>query len=123
MITHNGIIIYREFYTIIHRGNKKVFQSPDGRGRVLFKMWEGLILGAMSRAELFDSLYGHRADGGPNLGVKQLSVRMDQCKSEFRRMELNWVSERYSGLAYWRLVPVPIFNVHGTADRILAHVV
>lgn len=123
MITHNGITIYREYATIIHRGNKKRFNSPDGKRQVFFKMWEALILGAMSRNELFDLLYGHRADGGPNQGVNQLSVRMHQARSELVRMELSWISDRRGGVAYWKLLPTPIFNIYETADRILAHVV
>lgn len=123
MITHNGITIYRQFATIIHRGHKKQFQHPNGSNRVFFKMWEALILGAMSRDALFDALYGHRADGGPNQGVNQLSVRMHQSRSELVRMELNWISDRRGGVAYWKIIPTPIFNVQETADRILAHVV
>lgn len=124
MIRHNGVTVYRQYSTIIHRGNKKVFR-PWGYGsrswRIAFKLWEALILKEHSRDELFERLYKDDPTGGPDVGTKYLDIRLCQFRNEFARMELQWVSQKRSGANYWQLIPT--FSINETANRILQHVV
>lgn len=123
MIRHNGIEIDRVRQIIRHRNREKKFARAwiGGQRPVAFRIWEALIIGECTRDYLFTLVYGHDAGGGPNQGPNVLNVRICQWRSEFARMDLEWVSERRASVAYWQLVPT--FNVQETADRILAHVV
>lgn len=107
MIKHNGIEIDRVRQFIRHRGHERWFSRNyvAGARPVMFRTWEALILGDCTREELFNMLYAHDEDGGPNQGYNILNVRMSMWRVDFAKMELKWRSEKRGGVAHWRLIP------------------
>lgn len=102
MIWHNGIGIDREARNI-HRDRTVVHFSQ----RRAFELFCHLILGSPKNCEqLFDLLYGHRADGGPEQGKNIINVLMSQKRPQIAKLGLELKKER--GTHYWtryQLVP------------------
>ena len=122
MIRHNGIEISLVSRTIWHRKHVRRFNA--GPHSVEFEIWCLLLLGGgQNRWQIFDSVYGDDPEGGPDSGPHMIDVRIQQFKKKFAAMEFHLVKDRRASRTYWRLEPIPVFNVQQTADRILAHVV
>lgn len=101
VIRTNGIEIDMVRKTISHRGHVERFIMP-----LSFALTRHLILGFCNREELFYLLYGHRSDGGPDMGGGQIATMMAQKRPIFDRLNLQfdkvrggWYHTRY------RLVP------------------
>lgn len=89
MIWHNGIGIDRAGGTIHRNGSVVKFQKKPG-----FDLMCHLILGQpKNRVELFDAVYGHRADGGPN-DIKVIDIMLSQKKGQFAALGLELKKER-----------------------------
>lgn len=110
MIRHNGIELDRVRQIIRHRGKEKKFSTilAAGAKPVAFRFWEALILGECTRQQLFEILYGHDPEGGPNGGHNILNVRVCMWRHQFAAMELYWHCEKRGGIAHWCLLPVPL---------------
>lgn len=101
VIRTDGIEIDLKRRTISHRGHCECFVSP-----LSFAMACHLILGFFNKAELFDLLYGHRNDGGPDMGENQVATMFVQKRLIFERLDLQF--EKVRGGHYhtrYRLVP------------------
>jgi hypothetical protein len=101
VIRHNGIEIDIAKREIRHRGAR--YHSAKYYG---FALVFHLIMGQHSKSELFDLLYSHRADGGPELGDNHIAVMLSQKRPIFERLQLELKKER--GAHYWtryQLVP------------------
>lgn len=103
VIRTNGIEIDRVCRTISHRGHREHFNRP-----ISFVMTCHLILGFFNRDELFDLIYGHRHDGGPEMGSNQIATMFVQKRLIFERLGLQF--DKVRGGHYhtrYRLVPKP----------------
>lgn len=103
MIRTDGIEINLVQKTISHRGYCKRFARP-----LAFALTRHLILSFLNADELFDLLYGHRSDGGPNQGRLQILTMICQKRVLFDRLQLQFDKIR-GGHCHtrYRLVPKP----------------
>lgn len=94
MIRANGIEINNEFSSVQCGEHYCCFRSD-----IIFALTKHLILGFFNRSELFDLLYGHREDGGPELGGEHVSVLLSQQRHNWDRIGLKL--EKIRGAHYW----------------------
>lgn len=101
VIRTDGIEIDLKRWTISHRGHCEQFNRP-----LSFAMTRHLILGFFNKEELFNLLYGHRHDGGPEMGENQIATMFAQKRAMFERLGLQF--DKVRGGFYhtrYRLVP------------------
>lgn len=101
VIRTDGIEIDMARKTISHRGHREQFNRP-----LSFAMTCHLILGFFNKEEIFDLLYGHRHDGGPEMGENHIATMFAQKRAMFARLGLQF--DKVRGRHYhtrYRLVP------------------
>jgi|SRR5580692_1211666 hypothetical protein len=107
MIRHNEITIDSKRCAIRHRGAEVFFKSPEFRSRyepyVQYRLLCHLILGgAQSVGELFELIYGDRADGGPEQGPHIIFVHFYHMRERLRLLSLSLRKSKDCGvLRYW----------------------
>jgi len=107
VIRHKGIEIDVKNRVISHRG--VIYQQRKHYG---FALIFHLIMGQHSTEELFDLLYGHREDGGPEQGGNHISVMMSQKKELFATLQLELKKERGAhARTRYQLVPKEAVDV------------
>lgn len=106
VIRTDGIEIDFGKKTVSHRGHCERFASS-----LSFALTCHLILGFFNKTELVDLLYGHRYDGGPEMGENQIATMFVQKKHVFKRLHLEF--DKIRGGHYYtryRLVPTSVEN-------------
>lgn len=118
MVRHNGIEIYFRRRTVSYAGRSMHFaQYPR------FKLVVTLILaGPKTAEELFDFIYAHRDDGGPEYGAKQIAIFLSQIRDVVREIGLEIIVGRQGeSVNRYALVPIgelyPGWRVYGRDAR------
>jgi hypothetical protein len=111
VIRHNGIVIDKDKRTIEVHGYSHAFgnggpHSYQNEG-VAFKTISYLLLsGSRTRRELFEYIYGHCAEGGPNAGPDIFNnhwINWSRPNGILDNLGLKLVREKRAGEMYFQL--------------------
>ena len=88
-------------------GNRNGLGSPEAITR--FKAFKYLLLAngnGMTREQLFDLVYGHLENGGPNRGPGIFDTKFNQWQGWFEYLHVEVKREKRGGKQFLRMVPI-----------------
>lgn len=106
MIRNGNIAIDRKSHTIWHGPLHRTWRGldhPTNKKFVTFQLIEHMLLSlGATPTELFDRCYGDDADGGPEMGLKQISVFLNHLEVDLRALNLKLHKCKVAGeMRYW----------------------
>lgn len=110
VIRHNDIMIDRANqsitigeYTAYFPQRYSHYQDAKGTS-VAFKIFEHLLLkGEMSREQMFEHIYGHCPDGGPENGKHIFDIHFGHWLKHFEALRVKLVRDKRGGTMYLKL--------------------